>query len=44
MMITELQGLNIAVLEGINPIQVHFIWLPSITTREEAVVDADLYI
>lgn len=40
-MITELQGLNVAVLEGINSIQVHFIWLPSITVIEEAVIDAE---
>lgn len=44
MMITELQGVNVAMLEGINSVQVHVIWLPSITVREEAVIDADLYI
>lgn len=41
MMITALQGLNVAMLEGINSIQVHFIWLPSITVKEEAVIDAE---
>lgn len=40
-MIAEVQGLNGAVLEGINSIQVHFIWLPSITVKEEAVIEAE---
>lgn len=42
-MITEQQGLNVAMLEGINSIQVHFIWLyfGSITVKEEAVIDSE---